>query len=289
MLQPSYGKGGIKMLFKLVKVDIYHGIWKRNKILVLIFVVAIAINVIYASITYELITNAGLLQQNEVSSADYILYYIHGMKEYDPEVDQSFLFPALWMFNILTCCFLCLHYPLEDLEKSGKHRLILSQNRREWWLSKCIWSCSMVSIYYLIEYFISFIFAWIRGAKLSVYASSYTKLVMGYGSGKTLEGPYNLLPFMGLIPLVVMGLCLLQLAISLVIRPIYSYLVVVTILLASAYYSTPFLIGNFAMPVRSQLFQEEGLSLFSGVMAAIGLGIVSSILGMLIFQKKDIL
>ena len=102
--------------------------------------------------------------------------------------------------------------------------------------------------------------------------------------------PPTLIPQMLLLPLLTMaGLNLFQMALSLFIKPFYSFIVTVAILLLSTYYLSPVCIGNYAMPLRSHMILTNGVGLNTGLLVSVILIAVSVIAGGLVFRKRDIL
>ena len=89
-------------------------------------------------------------------------------------------------------------------------------------------------------------------------------------------------------PLMMIALCLVQMAVSLFIRPIFSYVLTVAIMLSSAYYLSPLLPGNYAMPVRSAEMIEGGVTLRSGCATCVLLIALSVLTGMIRFRRYDI-
>jgi hypothetical protein len=73
------------------------------------------------------------------------------------------------------------------------------------------------------------------------------------------------------------------------IKPLYSFGVMAVTLLASAYLLTPFLPGNYAMPIRSEHVVENGVQAGGGVMMVLILIAASFIAGCIYFRRYDIL
>ena len=90
-------------------------------------------------------------------------------------------------------------------------------------------------------------------------------------------------------PLVMAALNLLQMTFSLFIKPFYSFIVTTSILLVSSYYLSPFLIGNYAMPLRSDRLLGDGVNLTVGIWFAVAVIVLSVVVGEIVFQRRDIL
>ena len=92
-----------------------------------------------------------------------------------------------------------------------------------------------------------------------------------------------------MVYLVIVALSLLQLLLSILIKPLLSFLSISTIVFVSSYFMTPLLFANFAMPVRSLCFVTEGLDPGLGFVL-IGSSIIFCLLsGWWYFNHIDIL
>lgn len=89
--------------------------------------------------------------------------------------------------------------------------------------------------------------------------------------------------------LVSISLCLIQLMITLMSRPIIGFLTIVSILIISAIWFSPVAIGNYAMPIRMDVFLYNGLSMELGVMLCVTLSVACIYGGYLYVRKWDIL
>lgn len=276
------------MLFDFVKFDLYNGIVQRYKKILALFFLYVMINLTFANLTYAFIQNGLIQSAGDLNVGDYIMYYLSGISEYIPSSNEDFPFPFLWMFQILCCCFFCLHYPLEDLHTSGKHRLILCKSRTVWWISKCIWISVNVIVYYAVAYAASIVVGVLFGARTSCNITNYTAYLLKL-TGILNDAPYDGRGYFLFIPFVVIAICTAQMTLSLLIKVLYSFVVTAIYLLASAYFKTPYLIGNFAMLARSELIDTQGFEMTAGVIGTVIVIGISLGAGILIFRNQDIL
>lgn len=275
------------MLFNFIKFDIYNGIWKNKKKIVAIFIVFLAINFLYANYILAYIEKGIISSANVMNIGDYIMHYLSGISEYIPDENTPFPLPFLWMFQMLGCCYFGLHYPLEDLHSTGKYRLLLCGNRSIWWISKCIWTCLNVLLYYATAYISSLLVGMLNGAESSCFITEYTIFLLRL-TGNIKKAPYDATVQFIIIPFVLCTLCIVQMLLSLIIKPLYSFVCVAAYLLAAAYFKSPFLIGNFAMMARTDLIEENGFHVSTVIGITLCVLIISIICGNVIFKKKDI-
>lgn len=280
----------MRMFFKFVRFDLKHGLageWK--KFLVALWAFLAFFLIYYLRVFAE---NRNLLTQGEdpldFTFVDLILSVLGGMKVFRYEDGEMFLFPAVWSFFFLFLLFYTLRYPTQNLDGIGKSMLILSQNRRTWWLSKCVWCGAYVWTYFALLYVSAFFMGMCLGGKLSLQPSEYAPYALD-GGMYLKNPPWNLIPGLLLVPLAACGIALLQMMWTLWVRPIFAYVISCVLLLSSSYFASPLLVGNYAMLFRTDIFAEEGLPLGWGFAAAVLLLVLSLLAGCLRVERMDIL
>lgn len=208
-----------------------------------------------------------------------------GMSVFDPDHEVAFRFPAGWMLMLMLVAYIPLSYPYRDLMGYGREVLVASGSRWSWWLSKCLW----VTLVALL------------GCALLVVACAIVSLLWGgepsllvpdgflecAGLGSELAGPYDLRPFVLVFPLMVVAVCLLQLALSLALGPTLAFASTSVVLLASAYLFHPLLPGEYLMIARLDLSIPNGMSLRSGAIYALVIAAASVLVGGLHFSRMD--
>ena len=84
-------------------------------------------------------------------------------------------------------------------------------------------------------------------------------------------------------------LALVQLILSLILKPVQSYFVLAGYLFAGAYIQNPVFFGNYAMGARNALLVSTGLTMPFGILLGIWLAVLSIGIGYFVFQYRDIL
>ena len=221
---------------------------------------------------------------------DYLFYIFAGMKEYTPSLTDEFIFPAKWLLLHLFILYSTLYYPDRDLSSMGLNILVRTKGRVAWWVSKTIWNVCYVFACYLIIFLFVYLFGLVVNEPISLEITP-----MFINDLLRADSPFdtfstNLVPIIILLPLLVsIALNLLQMTCSLFIKPIYSFGLMGVILLASSYIMHPLLIGNYAMPIRSEYIVENGFQALTGVILS---GVIigfSFIVGSIYFKRYDIL
>lgn len=239
---------------------------------------------------YEL-TNPEFFQ-TPVTTGDYFLSLIGGCGKVEqlPEGGTTFVMPVMWMVFVLWMQFVSLYYPFVDLNGIGKHLLCLSGQKSIWWLSKCLWAVCNALANYLVAFLATVVAGICLGAKPSMEANVYLYQELEMNREfLTSETTWNTVPLFFLLALVLVALTLLQLVLSVAIKPLFSYLLMAGFLFAGSYIQSPALFGNFAMPARSSLLVTTGLSPVSGGLLCLWVIAGSVMLGWVLFDRKDIL
>lgn len=230
------------------------------------------------------------LKITQCTYGDYLLYIFGGMREYIPIPGEPFQIPHLWLINHVGILYFTLHYMHDDLNGLGQQMILRSGSRSVWWISKCIWNGVVVSLFYLIAWGTVLLSASLHGAFWSMEISSFIPELLEVGPNQIWDTEWRVTLEITLLPLLVtLSMSLLQMLLCLVIRPTFSYILSVVVMIASAYYLSPALLGNYAMALRSDKVITNGVPLETGIAYTLVLMTLSVFLGILVFQKTNIL
>ena len=271
--------------FKLMKFDCIYGIFGTNNLIkYLIWMVFIAFS------CKECRTSLMEYGYTVCSLGDYLLYIFGGMREYIPSPYDPFRGPYLWLINHLLILYFTLHYASDDLSGVGQQMIYRAGGRIKWWVSKCIWNFVSVISYYIISMSTIIVFCLIKGNEISLTFSSFMRNIMYFGPKDLGYETWDIALEVTLMPfLVTLALSILQMALSLVFKPTFAFIFSSVLLISSAYYMTPFLIGNFSMAVRSDKVVSNGLNLTDGIIAAVLMIIIGIIIGILAIRRYNVL
>ena len=274
------------MFYKCLKYDLKCGLLKEYKK----YIVEI---VLFLIIGFDFFIK---MRDIEITVPDYLFYLFFGMEEYVPSPGNKFRFPALWVAVILYVSYITLYYPYKDLNGYGKNILLNTQSKKTWYLSKCMWVTVSTTIYFLIGLVVLSLFAIISGAEITPDVSS--KVVIKFIPFITTEQNlfyndaiyYKVTILHFVIPVIICVMNnLLQLFLSLFIKPFFSFIFTVSYTIASAYYLKSFMLGNYAMIARSNIFIDNGVNFTDGLIISLGVILVVIISGTILFSKQDIL
>lgn len=268
---------------RLIKFDIRNGIirfWYRYVIVIVFFMLS-AVSLWSAGSAFG-------LNPASFSLGDYYVSAFLGMKEYFYNPRDPFNFPALWMLLFLSVSYLTLNYPYHDLMGSGRHELIESADRSLWWYSKCCWVVISAVLFFAAAIIGMCIVVVASGGSLSISLCPEIVSILDFGE-EYIPGPWNISSLIILMPLATISLCLLQLALSLIMKPIFSFAFTVSLLFFSAYFNVPFLLGNYLMVARSNIFIPMGTDFTWGLIISFCFSFLAILLGKKLFRKMDII
>lgn len=219
---------------------------------------------------------------------DCFVYAFAGMKEYLFMLGIPFDFPALWTLVFLVAAYLTLNYPYRDLMGAGKHQLVESGSRPAWWYSKCCWVVASVVLFYAMAAVSLALFVLLFGGSITLEVSPDIVSLIDFG-GDILPGPWDIASLMVLLPTMTAALCLLQLMLSLALKPLPGFLCTIALLFFSSYFKNPLLPGNYLMVARSDVFIASGVGWVEGTVFALGIAVFAVVLGRILFARMDIM
>ena len=268
-----------------IKFDLTIGLFKRG-----MWVRYIIWFSIFALFSLEFTGSLTSLELSQYTYGDYLLYIFGGMREYIPAPGEPFQIPYLWLINHIGILYFTLHYMHDDLEGFGQQMILRSGSRTAWWLSKCIWNTAVVVLLYSIAWGTVFLFACANHAVWSFEISSFMAEFMVIGQHQIPGTDWPITLEITFLPLLVtLAISQLQMLLCLIVRPIISYVVSIVLFIASAYYLSPALLGNYAMALRSNKIVSNGVSQRAGVWICFTLILIGIVLGSIIFTKYNIL
>lgn len=280
------------MFSKFVRHDLQYGVFYQKGRMIVTFLMFFCLSS-YHFLTLRIfeLTNPQYFEQ-PVTTGDYLLALIGGCGKVETVSggDTTFVMPTMWMVFVLWMMFTSLYYPFVDLNGIGKHIMAISGKRGIWWLSKCVWAAVNTTVTYLLIFAASFLSGLCFGAKPSMESNWYLARELNMRvDNLTTTATWDIWPVFLLTGLTLVALVLLQLALSVAVKPLFSYLLLAAYLFAGAYVQSPIFFGNYTMGARSILLVTTGLEPGFGALISIWIIALSVAIGYILFQRKDIL
>lgn len=230
---------------------------------------------------------------NVGSIADYLMFCFSGaIPTKTIAVQSDFQLPVFWLLLFGGGLLINLDYLLKDLTNAGQQIIIRSNSRASWFLSKCIWNILACGQYLAVGIITIVAFAAALGGKMSfINTPELTAIVFAriidegivLAFGQVLINTV-VLPFATLV-----SLSMLQMTLSLRVKPAISFLICMALLITAVYVESPYCIGNGAMLFRSDLFLYDGIDTDVAAAFAFAVAIICSVAGVIQFSKTDIL
>ena len=210
-----------------------------------------------------------------------------GEREYILMNDSMFQLPSYWMLFHGYLFFMVGFYPVNDLYQGNGQTCIRAKSRGTWILSK------QISVFLnIVLYYACFLLLLLIGNALhhgTLLPESGVLSLVGIRvlnkSITELATAFIVLPF-----LVSWALAEIQIVFSFMMSPVLAFMLVIGYLIASVFWMQPYWIGNFAMIYRqSWISGRLDLTVDTGVQICVVLIILSCVLGIFLFEIKDIL
>lgn len=217
-----------------------------------------------------------------------MLYFFNGKEPVEISQNlQNFEMPVLWLLAMGSCLYMMLDYFGDDLAKDGQQVLIRCGSRRVWFLSKCLWNLFGCCLYFLL----ASLTAWVLSRSMggSFYGDmEQLMLVLPLLQVPSLSWGQGILSAVICPLLTLWAVSILQMTLCLIVKPVISFLISISLLALSAYVSSPWIPGNGAMSLRSGFL---GGMIDPGKAAAMALLVIALciIIGTVRFRRSDIL
>lgn len=268
---------------KFLRYDFKHGILRKYWLYL-----------IYSSLVFlAVIQFQGMMRSFEISQysvGDVFLYIFGGKKEYIPRIGESFELPYLWLVNHIVLLYFGLNYMYKDLQGFGQQTIYRSGGRLTWWFSKCFWNTSFVLLFYVCGYLTIVISSFMNGAGVSLSISGFMSDIMDFGAKGITSGIRDLRFEIVLLPfLFSVSMSVFQMTVSLLSKPVVSFIITSGICIASSYKLSVFLFGNYSMALRCNQVVANGFESSSAILYLTALWAISIGVGACRIRKCDIL
>lgn len=236
--------------------------------------------------------NLDVFQKQGVSVCDSLLYLTGGMLPITfVSLSDSFQFPIRWLFPHMLVLFFTLNYARNDLTHGGIQVLTRTNNRISWWLSKCIWNTMTVLSCFAAE-LVVWLLLMCLSAKTSV-SSLNEKLFEGIFNASLPEQRVFACEYMCIfcfLPVIVcVSISLIQMTLTLYIKPVFAFIIAITYYIAGIYYVTPLFLSNYALSVRSSMIGLYNFRPETGLLLCVVSGIIAVSVGGMRLCRMDLL
>lgn len=273
--------------FNSLRCELYRGIVSRWYWYLLLFCIS-SVFCFYMHIGMTISLNADELVSMP-STMDYLLYLFKGMHVYNESSSSTFQIPYIWLTINLYIAFTAANYLTNDLRGFGIYILIHSKARVGWYLSKSMWlTLNVVSCYFVI--FLSTLLVSAISGNVSFEVSGQA-LEWLLGANYSNASLLSLVGYVLLLPLVTsLAMSFVQIFIELISNSILAFTIIAFSWLSAIYMYTPFLFGNFAVVLRTELVMgDDGLRFTHGMFINLCIIVGAITAGCKYFSKYNVL
>ncbi|OHX31076.1 hypothetical protein [Bacillus mycoides] len=209
-----------------------------------------------------------------------------GVKDYTPGTMQ---FPPFsWLLIQASLAFLVGDYLYNELKENSFYVLVRVKRRFNWFFAKIVWIIITVVLFYMTILLSLVLSSLYLDLDINMWGS-YSRTI--FENQEILF--INPLTFFSLSFFICfitsLVLSLVQVMLTLIIKPIYSYIFIIFILLLSVYISSPILLGRYLMVIRYIDYFSNGI--FEGmhiIVYEILVFFFVLILGSIYFRKMNL-
>jgi hypothetical protein len=230
-----------------------------------------------------------------------------GMLPYEPQLGEPFTFPMHWFALLAIVAYVTLDYPFRDLNGFGGTLVVASRSRWSWWLAKCGWTVVCAVVCWAVPLVLCALVtagtrgAWTLGARPSVVAvlDAGRNAAVTEAGGQVLEtrgadvgaelASFDLLPAVCVLLAALVAILLIQLAASLMVRPILGFFIAVAVLFFSAFFTVWWLPGEYLMLARCDVLCSGGMQAAVGAALCLWLSALCVVVGGVMFNHKDLM
>lgn len=238
---------------------------------------------------HNLIQQYSLIENREwnLHLADYVVYFFQGTIPYMMSgSEEAFNIPPYWSLYLIYFILLIGKMTGQFSKKYEQQMLLRIESRKRWWLEinfKIVLECAG----YLVATGICFLIfslctrTQIRGINIEVLREYLGIEVIEKKRVETIL--IGIIFFLALL-----AFAYIQQVVSMVTNAVVGILISVAVLVTSVYQIHPFLIGNYLMEIRQEMFYMEGINAeVQGAVNAV-LILIMVIIGYQILKRKDL-
>ncbi|AEB06515.1 hypothetical protein Corgl_0397 [Coriobacterium glomerans PW2] len=223
------------------------------------------------------------------SWGDFIASCFSGAQSYEVTQGSQFKPPVGWLLICLLLAYATLLFPYRDLMGAGRAALVAGGGRISWWVAMCLWVITVVCLCWVAVAAAAAVATLICGGPLTLEIHRSMLLVCEVSADHIFADAVDGTPFLLVALLMSAALGIAQLAASLVLRPTFAFAAAVALLLASAFLTSPLLVGSFLMADRWGGMVSSGLGSDAGALVGCALLFAGALAGGLLFRRFDVL
>ena len=195
-------------------------------------------------------------------------------------VVSGFQFPFSWLLINTFIIYALGDYFYKDIKENGKYLLIRVKKMKLIYIAKIIWSITMINLYYCIL----IIIAGVLGALFS--NGSYEYMNPNYLKIST----FNLIGYIFVLyTLTTISLVIFFITLTMKVKPVYSFLIVVVLYTSSLFVDSKLFIGQHSLLIRHVPFNYiHNFTLVDSIIFNLVFSILFFFVGAILSSKKEV-
>lgn len=279
---------------KIIACDIKEGVIKNKRYIVV--PVLCLFQCLYAQLNINMYKEYHEIYR-KTSLLELLEEIFHGCDPIgeNPNPDIKIIIPYLWFAIFSFAVFLTFDYMHNDLTQFGIQILTRTKKRHAWWLSKCIW-CYVSSLWFYILFIVStLVFCFINGYSAFNYSNVETINILADRSviyefvGISEMNFLNALSIVFLPLIVICTLDMIQMLLCLFVKPMYSYLIIIGLIVVGMISDSPLAFTRLGMVTFNTTYFKTAYHEITGTWICLVINIICIIIGMLYFKRYDII
>lgn len=195
--------------------------------------------------------------------------------------------PIDWLLAAGFCLILNLRFFLQDLTQNGQQLMVRSGSRERWFLSKCVWNLASCFLYFCILGACGVLIA--GGNAVLSTTPDLLGMLLNTAPRPVLSAAQSVIGGMILPYLTVAALSLLEMTLSMAVKPILALILCLGLMVLSVLHNSGWILGTGAMTLRNRWVVPGGVSAASVTAVALGTILLCVIFGAAFFRRMDIL
>lgn len=196
--------------------------------------------------------------------------------------------PIVFMGLMIIVASMVGYYPFDDIYGYGKQVFIRVDNKRKWWISKCVWTFATVIAFYTVLYMTIIIYCICVGENFNlsygidiIYHTDYLYI------GNVQKG--HMLMYLFVTPVIYsIMISFIQVTLSLVTGPLISFLCVMLYHIAGIFMVNKGLMINYCMIFRDKNVSMNDINPINGIIYMMLPIALSFVAGCRIIKRKEI-
>ncbi|MBR6222174.1 MAG: hypothetical protein IKQ71_01915 [Lachnospiraceae bacterium] len=222
-----------------------------------------------------------------------IMYLFWGQREYrfSGKATDGFTVPFVWLFVIALLMFNEGDLIGEDYNSHGVLKLVRSQSRLLWWLSKCITALVGTLIYMVVIVLVGLGYEWLEFGGISTDVHAHM-IINWFGTESISLFSENGYMIFTVIILFLIFQSLMFLFLNMLINNLSAVIIMISYNIAGVYYGNAFFPFAYGMLVRYCNSAEPGITVLNetvGSLYLLTISLIIIVVGGFIFTKKDII